>query len=105
MSLPTINPTQTKAWKLLEKHFQQVKNIKMQHLFAKDPSRADRMMISWNDFYVDFSKNRITDETLSLLLNLAEEVKLKEAIKLQFSGAKINQTEDRAFLHTALRHF
>ena len=105
MSLPTINPTQTKAWKLLEKHFQQVKNIKMQHLFAKDPSRADRMKISWNDFYVDFSKNRITDETLSLLLNLAEEVKLKEAIKLQFSGAKINQTEDRAVLHTALRDF
>jgi len=79
MSLPTINPTQTKAWKLLEKHFQQVKNLKMQHLFAKDPSRADRMKISWNDFYVDFSKNRITDETISLFEQINSPLKMNDA--------------------------
>ncbi|MDC8001232.1 glucose-6-phosphate isomerase [Aequorivita todarodis] len=105
MSLPKINPTKTEAWKALEAHFQEMKGLQMQDVFSKNPSRADRFKIEWQDFYLDCSKNRITDETLSLLINLAEEVKLKEAINQQFSGEKINETENRAVLHTALRNF
>lgn len=105
MSLPSINPTKTEAWKALETHFQEMKELQMQDVFLKDPSRANRLKIEWQDFYLDFSKNRISDETISLLLKLAEEVKLKEAINQQFSGKKINETEDRAVLHTALRDF
>ncbi len=105
MSLPSINPTKTKAWQLLEEHFQQLKSQEMQQVFKQDPERADRFKILWNDFYLDYSKNRITEETITLLLNLAEEVNLKEAINQQFSGEKINETEDRAVLHTALRDF
>ena len=105
MSLPKINPTKTEAWKALETHFQEMKKLQMQDVFEKDAIRANQFKIKWQDFYIDYSKNRITDETLSLLLKLAEEVKLKEAIKQQFSGEKINETEDRAVLHTALRDF
>lgn len=105
MSLPKINPTKTEAWKALEKHFQETKMLQMQDVFSKDPGRADRFKIEWQDFYLDYSKNKITDETLSLLINLAEEVKLKEAINQQFSGKKINETENREVLHTALRDF
>ncbi|MCL4125400.1 UNVERIFIED_CONTAM: hypothetical protein GTU68_051519 [Idotea baltica] len=75
----------------------------MKDLFAKDADRANNMTIKWDDFYVDFSKNRITEETLNYLLELAEDVKLKEAIQSQFSGDIINKTEGRAVLHTALR--
>jgi len=105
MSLPSINPTKTEAWKALEKHFQQIESLEMQEIFIKDPSRADNFKIEWQDFYFDFSKNRITEETISLLIKLSEEVKLKEAIEKQFSGEKINKTEDRAVLHSALRDF
>ncbi|HET8804813.1 MAG TPA: glucose-6-phosphate isomerase, partial [Aequorivita sp.] len=105
MSLPSINPTKTKAWKALENHFQEMKARQMQDIFSEDTTRATRLKIEWQDFYLDYSKNRITDETLSLLLKLAEEVKLKEAIKQQFSGEKINETENRAVLHSALRDF
>ncbi len=105
MSLPAINPTKTKAWKALEKHFQEIKTQEKQDIFSKDSGLADRFMIEWMDFYLDYSKNRITEETISLLLNLAEEVKLKEAIIQQFSGKKINKTENREVLHTALRDF
>ncbi len=105
MSLHSINPTTTKAWQELTQHFQEKKMVKMQDLFAKNPERANQFKISWQDFYIDYSKNRITSETLSLLLQLAEEVKLKEAIEAQYNGEKINKTEDRAVLHTALRDF
>ncbi len=105
MLLPSINPIKTEAWKALEKHFQVIKEQQMQDVFLEDPSRAERFKIEWQDFYLDYSKNRITDKTISLLLKLAEEVKLREAINQQFSGEKINQTEDRAVLHTALRDF
>ena len=105
MSLPAVNPTVTEAWKKLAQHFTEIKDVKMQAMFEEDPLRAQRMAIEWQDFYVDFSKNRITDKTLSLLLELAEEVHLKDAIEEQFRGAKINQTEDREVLHTALRDF
>ncbi|TNJ45367.1 glucose-6-phosphate isomerase [Tamlana fucoidanivorans] len=103
MALPTINPTTTNAWKKLQAHFKEVKNVHMKDLFAQDASRADKFTVAWDDFYVDFSKNRITEETLKYLLELAEEIKLKEAITSQFSGEIINQTEGRAVLHTALR--
>ncbi|WP_310994191.1 glucose-6-phosphate isomerase [Aequorivita marina] len=105
MSLPTINPTKTEAWKALEKHFETMRTIEMQDAFSKDPERASRFSIAWKDFYLDYSKNRIDETTMSLLLNLAEEVKLKQAIEAQFKGAKINKTEDRAVLHSALRDF
>jgi glucose-6-phosphate isomerase len=103
MALPSINPTSTKAWKKLEAHFKTVKSLEMKNLFAQDSERANQMTINWEDFYVDYSKNRITSETMSLLLELAEEVKLKEAIQAQFSGEIINKTEGREVLHTALR--
>jgi glucose-6-phosphate isomerase len=103
MALPNINPTETKAWKQLQNHFEAVKDVHMKDLFAQDKNRANAFTISWEDFYLDFSKNRITAETLKYLLQLADEVKLKDAIKSQFSGEIINQTEGRAVLHAALR--
>ncbi len=103
MSLPTINPTQTEAWKKLQKHYKEVNNIHMKDLFAQDSDRANKFTIKWEDFYVDVSKNRITEETFKYLLELAEDVKLKEAIQSQFSGDVINKTEGRAVLHSALR--
>lgn len=103
MALPKINPTTTNAWKNLQEHFNQVKDLKMKSLFAEDAYRADKMTIKWEDFYVDFSKNRITEETIDHLLELAKDCKLDEAIKAQFDGEVINQTEGRAVLHTALR--
>jgi len=105
MSLPSVNPTTTNSWRALEKHFQEIEKVQMQDIFITDSNRADRLKVEWQDFYVDYSKNRITDETLSILLKLAEEVKLKEAINQQFSGANINETENRPVLHTALRDF
>ena len=103
MNFPSINPTETNAWKALKDHFESIKAEKMKDWFAKDPQRAEDFSIAWKDVYVDYSKNRITAETKQLLLNLADEVKLKDAIEAQFSGEKINQTEDREVLHTALR--
>jgi glucose-6-phosphate isomerase len=103
MTLPKINPTSTKAWKKLNSHFAQIQNVSMQEMFANDPSRASKFNIQWNDFLIDFSKNRINEETLLLLQELAKEVDLKSAIDSYFLGENINQTEDRAVLHTALR--
>ncbi|AEH00657.1 glucose-6-phosphate isomerase [Lacinutrix sp. 5H-3-7-4] len=103
MALPSINPTTTKAWKALQNHFESVKDLKMKDLFEKNEDRANNLSLNWEDFYVDFSKNRITEKTLSLLLDLAKEVKLKEAISAYFEGEVINKTEKRAVLHTALR--
>ena len=103
MALPNVNPTTTASWKKLMHHFTDAQHLKMKDLFAEDTARADKFTINWDDFYVDFSKNRITEETFKYLLQLADEVKLKEAIESQFSGEKINKTEGRAVLHTALR--
>ena len=105
MSFPSINPTTTEAWKKLQLHFSEIKEVHMMDLFCQDNERVHKMNITWNDFQVDYSKNRITDKTIKLLLQLTQEVGLKEAIQLQFEGSKINQTEDRAVLHTALRDF
>ncbi|WP_100611136.1 glucose-6-phosphate isomerase [Confluentibacter lentus] len=103
MALLSINPTSTNSWKKLQEHYSKVSNTHMKDLFAQDGKRADKFTIKWEDFYVDYSKNRITEETMTYLLQLADEVKLKDAIKSQFSGDIINQTEERAVLHTALR--
>jgi len=103
MALKNINPTQTAAWQKLEAHFAKVKGFKMQDLFAADANRAEQFHIEWQDFLLDFSKNRITAETIQLLQELATEVQLQDAIEKYFAGDLINQTEQRAVLHTALR--
>jgi glucose-6-phosphate isomerase len=103
MALPSVNPTTTNSWKKLQDHYNKISNNHMKDLFAENKERANKFTINWDDFYVDFSKNRITEETLKYLLELADEVQLKDAIKSQFSGDIINQTEGRAVLHAALR--
>jgi len=103
MALAKINPSQTAAWKKLQAHFETLKNVQMQDLFANEPARAEHMHLQWNDFLVDYSKNIVTNETLDLLQELVNEVQLKEAISKYFKGELINQTENRAVLHTALR--
>jgi glucose-6-phosphate isomerase len=103
MPLKTINPTSTKAWEKLEKHYQEIKDQKMVNFFAEDSSRAEKFQLNWDSFLVDYSKNRINSTTKDLLLELANEVNLKDAIEKQFKGDKINQTEGREVLHTALR--
>ena len=104
MSLPSINPTTTESWKRLTKHFEEIKNLRMNGP-VEDSKRATDFKLEWQDFYLNYSRNRITEETKKLLLDLAEEVQLKDAIVQQFQGIKINETEDRAVLHTALRDF
>ncbi len=103
MALPNINPQSTGAWMALAEHLSEFNGIHLKQLFEKNENRAQDFSIKWNDFLVDFSKNQITDETLKLLLKLADEVKLKDAISHYFGGKTINQTEGRAVLHTALR--
>ena len=101
MSLNKIDPTKTKAWKLLGEHFSEIKSDEIKNLI--DKRNSENYHLTWNDFLVDISKNRINDKTLSLLFNLAEECGVKEAILKQFNGEIINQTENRAVLHTAIR--
>lgn len=103
MSLPKINPTQTDAWKKLQAHFEATQHTSISSLFETHPNRFNDFTIVWEDFIVDFSKNKITQETLSLLEELAQEVGLATAMEAYFGGEKINQTENRAVLHTALR--
>ncbi len=103
MPLQSNNPTQTPAWNKLKLLYKAFSGTQMKDLFEKNPARADEFRIAWEDFYVDFSKNRIDREILDTLVELAEETKLKEAIEKYFSGDLINQTEKRAVLHTALR--
>lgn len=103
MALQNTDPTKTEAWKKLSQHFKENTNITLKDLFAHDSDRAKKHSIRWNDFLVDYSKNRITQETLELLLQLANEVGLKDAIHKQFNGEIINNTEGREVLHTALR--
>ncbi len=102
--LPKINPTTTTAWKKLAAHHETVHRLQMKSLFAEDPRRFERFSIRFNDILVDFSKNRITAETLGLLIELAGECGLPEAIGQMFAGARINETENRAVLHVALRN-
>ncbi len=102
--LQKINPTKTKSWQKLTAHFDDMKRKHMRDLFAGDPARAAKFSILFNDIYVDYSKNIISEETVELLLGLAEETGLKDAIHKMFEGDAINETENRAVLHTALRN-
>jgi len=104
MSLININPTSTNSWKELTKHYQEIKDIEMKSLFLQDTGRKEKMSLQFEDLNFDFSKNRMTEETLALLLELAKESKLDDAIEKYFGGDKINVTENRAVLHTALRN-
>ncbi|MBW8200784.1 glucose-6-phosphate isomerase [Flagellimonas abyssi] len=103
MALPTIDPTTTEAWKKLKQHYQETKDVHLRELFSNEEGRGKNLSIRWEDFLVDYSKNRITDTTIKLLLELAGEVGLTQAIEGYFDGELINQTEGRAVLHTALR--
>ena len=95
--------TQRLAWKALAAHHQQIKNLHLRELFATDSKRGERLTVEAAGLFFDYSKNRITNETLKLLLSLAEESGLRSQIKAMFSGDKINITENRAVLHVALR--
>jgi glucose-6-phosphate isomerase len=100
----TIKPlTQRPAWKALATHHKQIKNLHLRKLFAADSKRGERMTVEAAGLYLDYSKNRITDQTLKMLLQLAKESGLRERIDAMFSGEKINTTENRAVLHVALR--
>ncbi len=103
--LSRIDPTGTRSWSRLQEHFEEVKNLHMKDLFKEDPERFHRFSIWFRDeILVDFSKNRITAKTFELLMSLARECRLEEAIKSMFSGEPINETEARAVLHVALRN-
>src|ERR1700710_2680240 len=91
------------AWKALQAHFQQIGETHLRELFEKDPSRGERYTAEADGIFLDYSKNRVNDETLKLLVKLAEDSGLREKIDAMFRGDKINITEDRAVLHVALR--
>ncbi len=102
--LDVINPTKTLGWKNLAVHVEKMKRVHMSTLFAEDGQRFQEFSIRFNDILVDFSKNIITEETIRLLIKLAKEVGLGDAIQKMYSGDRINQTEDRSVLHIALRN-
>ena len=103
--LPKINPTETESWKLLQQHFEEMKNMHIKDLFKEDGERFNKYSFAVPEIVCDFSKNIVSDTTLRLLLQLAEECGLRDAIDAMFSGEKINETEGRSVLHTALRNF
>src|SRR5438094_6309508 len=94
---------QRQAWKDLEEHVERIRGLHLRDLFADDGERGERLTLGAVGLYLDYSKNRITDETIALLVQLAEESGLRERIDAMFSGEKINVTENRAVLHVALR--
>ena len=98
------NPTTAKSWQKLQRHYEQIKELNMRNLFADDPRRFDKFSVRFNDILVDYSKNRITEETIEGLIALAEECGLGKALDSMFAGQAINETENRAVLHTALRN-
>ncbi|WP_196894988.1 glucose-6-phosphate isomerase [Aureivirga marina] len=103
MPLKKINPTKTEAWKTLNKHYSNLKKKHLQELFIEDKQRKENFTVSFEDFEVDFSRNRINKQTIENLVSLANEVDLSDAIEKLFKGDVINETENRAVLHTILR--
>lgn len=103
MSFSRKNPTKTNSWKKLSEHFEQLKKIHLYDMFADNPERESQMSITFGDFFVDFSKNRWTSETIELFSELSKELDLSESISLYFKENNLNFTENRAVLHTALR--
>lgn len=102
---PKIDPTTTKAWPELSAHQKRMSKLHLRDLFKDDPYRFKNFSLKFGDILFDYSRNRIDAETMKLLVQLADECKLKSAIDAMFSGERINETEDRAVLHTALRNF
>jgi glucose-6-phosphate isomerase len=102
---PKINPTETDSWRQLKEHYEEMKDLSMKNLFREEADRFSKFSTSIDDIVFDYSKNRINDRTIGLLLKLAEECKVKEAIEGMFNGDKINETENRSVLHVALRNF
>jgi glucose-6-phosphate isomerase len=102
--LPPINFTETPAYQYLADHLEEISELHMRDLFKNDPERFNKFSISFEDILLDYSKNRITDKTIALLMQLAKECGLKDAIEAMFNGEKINETEERAVLHVALRN-
>src|SRR6266496_5695625 len=103
MNKKTKSSTERGAWNALVAHYQKVRELHLRKLFADDPTRGKRMTVGAVGLYLDYSKNRVTDETLKLLVQLADESRLRERIDAMFRGEKINITENRAVLHVALR--
>jgi glucose-6-phosphate isomerase len=101
---PSTNPTTTKAWQQLQQHAASMKQVQMRQLFAEDAQRFEKFSLRFEDILFDYSKNLITEETRNLLLELARECQVEAAIKAMFNAEKINATENRAVLHTALRN-
>src|SRR3954452_16676563 len=95
--------TSRSAWRALEDHFKKMRDVQLRQLFANDAQRGERMTVEAIGVFLDYSKNRIIDETLRLLVQLAEECGLKQRTEAMFGGEKINVTENRAVLHVALR--
>ena len=104
MTLPRINPLKTKSWEDLKNHFNKIKATSISDLFVNDPNRFKNFSIDFGDLLLDFSRNRINDKTLDIFEKLTEEIKLSDAIKSYFNGEKINETEGRGVLHTAVRN-
>lgn len=102
---PKINPTTTPSWQALQQHKNLFENVQMKDLFFNDADRFDKFSIKMDDILFDYSKNIITENTVEILLELANDCKLKDAMEAMFTGEKINGTENRAVLHTALRNF
>ncbi|MCO5240887.1 MAG: glucose-6-phosphate isomerase [Chitinophagaceae bacterium] len=105
MSFPHVNPLQTKAWKALDEYFPVIRNKKIKDFFKENPRRFEQYSIAYEDIFFDYSKNIIDEKAFALLLELAGECGLKDAISAMFDGERINQTENRSVLHTALRNF
>ncbi|MCG2462322.1 glucose-6-phosphate isomerase [Flavobacteriaceae bacterium F89] len=103
--IPKIDPTKTSAWKALTTHYSKMKEVQMKDLFRQDPDRFTKFSIQFGDLLFDYSKNRVTQETMDRFLQLADECQLQTAINAMFNGESINETEDRAVMHTALRSF
>jgi glucose-6-phosphate isomerase len=101
---PKVNPTSTVAWKQLKEHADWMSGAYMRKLFALDPERFQKLSLRFEDILFDYSKNIITEETIEILINLAKECRVKEGIEAMFNGEHINETEDRAVLHVALRN-